>query len=298
MKKTINIFSFLWVLFLILFSMQSQVYADSNLGKTSFLQSILESQLPILDQGSEIEISVEDLESDMEEGGSENLTFASKPMNTSNKVTTMTEEPLVLIYHTHASEAYIDTADEGSYRTVDTNKNMVAIGERMKEVLESEYGIKVIHDTSLHDVPSYNNSYTNSLASAQKILEENPSIKYVFDLHRDGVSNTESAIAKYQATMGSVDVSKVMMVLGLNHENSNFNVAFANTIEDTFDEMYPGLCLPTVKREEYKYNQFLSNNAVLMEVGSNLITFKEAEITASYIGHVVGNIISEDVKKE
>ena len=68
------------------------------------------------------------------------------------------EGPKVLIYHSHATEAYtMDGTDvyreSDSYRTLDTQQNMVRIGEEMAAVFEAA-GIGVIHDTTLYDDPS------------------------------------------------------------------------------------------------------------------------------------------------
>jgi stage II sporulation protein P len=101
------------------------------------------------------------------------------------------EEPLVLIYHTHATEsferydsAYYDTRN--TWRSTDNNNNMVAVGAAMAHALEKE-GIGVIHDTTQHDYPSYNGSYERSAKTIQNYLQQFPSIKIVLDLHRDAM---------------------------------------------------------------------------------------------------------------
>ena len=62
------------------------------------------------------------------------------------------DAPQVLILHTHGSEAYTMPAGEeytpsGSYRTADTEKNMIRIGDEMAAVL-SQYGISVTRTTT------------------------------------------------------------------------------------------------------------------------------------------------------
>ena len=66
------------------------------------------------------------------------------------------DAPTVLILHSHATESYEKEpgcTETAPYRTVDTEYNMVSIGDRVAEVLEAG-GIRVIHDRSLHDYPS------------------------------------------------------------------------------------------------------------------------------------------------
>ena len=72
------------------------------------------------------------------------------------------EDFSVLIVHTHTTESYTPSR-KFSYipsdtdRTTDKNFNMVRVGEEIKNVLEAK-GVKVYHDTSLNDHPSYSGS--------------------------------------------------------------------------------------------------------------------------------------------
>ena len=62
-------------------------------------------------------------------------------------------DPTVLIIHTHGSESYTrqpgqDYAPSGDYRTLDTDHNMIALGDYLTSLLEAA-GIRVIHDKTL-----------------------------------------------------------------------------------------------------------------------------------------------------
>lgn len=224
----------------------------------------------------------------------------SKPLNTAIKKTDMPNKPLVLIYHTHTTESY--TATEAtpivysSYaRSKDSKTNMNAIGDIVCQILEKDYGIKTIHDTKIHDL-SYNDSYPDSLESINKYLKDNPSIQYVFDLHRDGLNDTESARNKYKIKIGNLESTKIMIVVGLNHENSNKNAEFAKTFKSTMDKLYPGVMLPITFRQTAKFNQFTCPNALLFEIGSNLSTFEETRISAEYLARTMAEVIYADIK--
>ena len=63
-------------------------------------------------------------------------------------------EPQVLIYHTHTTESYMQSEEEyytttDEPRTTDETKNMVAVGEVVRQRLESA-GFSVIHDKTIH----------------------------------------------------------------------------------------------------------------------------------------------------
>ncbi len=225
----------------------------------------------------------------------------TKPLNSNNGSITVPDTPLVLIYHTHATETY--TASEetaivysSTARSRDVNTNVVAIGKIVCDILEKDYGIKTIHDTALHDYPSYDNAYINSLDSIEKYMAEYPSIQYAFDLHRDGVNDTESARAKYSTTVDGVPAAKIMMVVGLNHETSNQNTAFAKRFKETMDGMYPNVMLPITYRETSRFNQFMCKNGMLFEMGSNLSTMEEASLSAELLARTIAEVIYTDIQ--
>ena len=54
-----------------------------------------------------------------------------------------------------------------TFRTLDTNCNMIRIGDEMAQAL-TDAGISVVHDRSLYDYPSYSGAYNRSLAAIEK----------------------------------------------------------------------------------------------------------------------------------
>ena len=102
--------------------------------------------------------------------------------------------PLVLIMHTHGSEAYTpaepaDFVSEGTYRSSDPAYSVIGVGDAMAATL-SEYGISVVHDRTLYDDPLYDGSYERSAQGVTAYLEKYPTIAYVLDVHRDAVQDS------------------------------------------------------------------------------------------------------------
>ena len=195
--------------------------------------------------------------------------------------------PKVLIYHSHATEAYaMDGTDiykpSDYYRTLDTERNMVRIGEEMAAVFEAA-GIGVIHDTTLYDYPRYNDAYYRSLEGVAALLKQYPSIVLVLDVHRDALEATDGTI--YKVVAGTVDnCAQVMMVVGTDaggasHPNWRVNLALALSIQDALTQKWATLARPTVVRES-RFNQQLSTGSILVEVGTHGNTLQEA-ITAA-----------------
>ena len=187
--------------------------------------------------------------------------------------------PAVLILHTHATESYTGT---NGYRTEDANCNMLRVGLELARVLE-ENGIGVIHDTTLHDKPSYNGSYNNARKTIEARLEEYPSIRLVLDVHRDALELTDSVQLSTQAQVNGQDSAQLMLVMGtnasgLNHPVWQENLAVGVKLQALLEREYPGICRPMQLRME-RFNQDLST-AMIVEVGAAGDTLEEALVAA------------------
>lgn len=210
------------------------------------------------------------------------------------------EGPKVLIYHSHATEAYtMDGTDlyeeSDSYRTLNTQQNMVRVGEEMAAVFEAA-GIGVIHDTTLYDYPSYNNAYIRSIEGVQAALKEYPSLVLLLDVHRDALVAGDGTI--YKVVNGSVDnCAQVMMVLGSDasgqvHPNWKVNLALAAEIQDAVTQKWATLARPIVLRTS-RFNQHVSTGALLVEVGTHGNTLQEAITAARLYARTVAELMTE-----
>lgn len=167
--------------------------------------------------------------------------------------------PTVLIYHTHGTESYTEIS---GYRTRDNNYNMVSIGDAVEKRL-TEAGISVIHDTTTHDYPSYDGSYTSSRKSVQQYLAEYPSIKLVLDLHRD--SMTDSSGKQIQTSVNGA--AQMMLVMGINYSGWKENMALAVKLHALLEQKTPGIMRPLCVRAQ-RFNQDLCTGALLIEMGA------------------------------
>ena len=208
--------------------------------------------------------------------------------------------PKVLIYHSHATEAYtMDGTDvyqeSDSYRTLNTEQNMVRVGEEMAAVFEAA-GIGVIHDTTLYDYPSYNDAYNRSFEGMSAMLKQYPSIVLVLDVHRDALAASDGTI--YKVVAGSVDnCAQVMMVMGSdaggqNHPNWKVNLSLALSIQDALAKKWATLARPLVLRPS-RFNQHLSTGSILVEVGTHGNTLQEAITAARLYARTVAELMTQ-----
>jgi len=207
-------------------------------------------------------------------------------------------EPTVLIVHSHATESYTRTTQayyvpSAAYRTLDTQYNMVRVGAALKKALEAK-GISVIHDTTLHDHPSYNDSYIHSRDAVQAWLEEYPEICLVIDLHRDAADTSSGEQLTTLATVAGEDSAQLMLVVGSNaggryHPNWEKNMALAAKLHAQLEKRFPGICRPISFRTE-RFNQDLSAGSLLIEVGAAGDTLEEALVAVAALAEGIADL--------
>ena len=102
------------------------------------------------------------------------------------------ENKNVVLFHTHSCESYTSSdsypyTPTGTFRTTDLNYTVTRVGTELENQLR-QYHYNVMHNTSYHDYPAYNGSYTRSLATVENILKTTSS-DIVMDVHRDAVGS-------------------------------------------------------------------------------------------------------------
>ncbi|MBE6530903.1 MAG: hypothetical protein E7679_02270 [Ruminococcaceae bacterium] len=204
-----------------------------------------------------------------------------------------TKAPLVLIVHTHGTEAYskdgaISYLDNGGElaRSEDTSKNVVAVGAVMAEVL-TQNGIPTLHCTIMHDQLQYKDSYSRAEATIKQYLEKYPSIKLVIDLHRDAIIKSSGELVRPVTAVDSKPTAQVMCVVGSDWGGEacpswQNNLALALKLRDSLNSKYGNLCRPTYLRTS-TYNQELAPYSLLLEIGACGNSLEEAKRAAELV---------------
>lgn len=198
-------------------------------------------------------------------------------------------EPQVLIFHTHTTESF-----EGSDRTDDEEKNVVAVGNVIEKCL-SDRGVNVLHCKTVHDY-DYNGSYLRSYETVETLLAENPSVKVVLDVHRDGITYEDGSGLRVTADINGETQAQFMLVLGtdeggLYHPNWEQNLSFGLKIQQSMNEKYPGLARPLDLRTE-RFNQCLSPGMLIVECGGNGNTLDEVKRGAVSFSDALFDVIT------
>lgn len=205
------------------------------------------------------------------------------------------DKPSILIYHTHGTESY-SPATEGNFHSLRKEYTVISVADVMSAELQKR-GYHVIHDDTYHDYPSYNGSYGRSVVTAKGILDKNPTIKVVIDLHRDGYDKIETRANRMQLIENSRTkingeyVARYQFVIGGKSPNKAAVESFAHFVKAVSDSKYPGFSKEPLVNQYGSYNQYLSDYATLIELGSNTNTIEEAKKAGYYLADVLADAL-------
>jgi stage II sporulation protein P len=203
------------------------------------------------------------------------------------------KKPTIFIFHTHATESYLPES-AGNFHSLENRKYTVRqVGDNLEDQLLKK-GYKVIHDDTVHDHPSYEQSYIRSLETLTRNLKEQPSLKIVFDVHRDAVMN--KAQANNTITIKGEKVAKYQLILGGKNDNYDQLKTFADYFYAKSESMYPGLAKKTLMKDYAKFNQYNSDYYLLIEIGNISNHTDEAIRTTKYVAEIMDSVI-QDIKE-
>lgn len=185
----------------------------------------------------------------------------------------------VLLYHTHATEGFADTY-ETSFRTKDKEKNMIAVGDIIYEVLTMA-GIETVHLTEQFDKESFNDAYDRSNEAVLSVLKENPSIQYVFDVHRDCIGNADDGYVRAVMNIYGKPAAQLMFVCGTDEGGSSHtawrqNLTASLHLQSSLVQSYPRLMRPVNLRRASFY-QDSAPTSLIIECGTCAGTLVEAK---------------------
>lgn len=209
------------------------------------------------------------------------------------KVNTNMKDPIVYIYNTHESEEYkIDYQYDYSFLP-----NVKLSSYILQEKLENLGINSIVETSSIKDVLNQNNwvyrySYKASRILLEKAFQEKQSLKYFIDIHRDS-----SKYEKTTYTYNGKAYAKILFVVGLEHENYEYNLNLANTLNKMLEDKLPGISRGISKKEGLGvngiYNQDFSINCILIEIGGVDNNILEVSNTINVFGEVLSTFIKE-----
>lgn len=212
------------------------------------------------------------------------------------RMATTADQPQILIYHTHSQEAFIDS------RPGEVADTIVGIGEYLTALLRENYGYHVIHLTDVFDVVDgsldRSGAYTVARDRISQILEENPSIEVVIDLHRDGVPEDRHLVtdingkqtAQIMFFNGLSRTTKSGEITSLPNPYIEDNLAFSLQLHLMADQYYPGLAR-TIYLKGYRYNMHMRPKSLLIECGAQTNTLEEEKNAMEPLADILHKVL-------
>lgn len=205
-------------------------------------------------------------------------------------------KPQILLYHTHSQEAFADSK-EG-----EVEDTIIGVGNYLTELLTKNYGYQVIHVTEAFDMESgeldRSAAYDYAGTYLETILEENPSIEVVIDLHRDGVPENRYLVTE----INGKPTAQIMFYNGLSYTIARGsldylpnpyiqdNLAFSFQMEYQAAQYYPDF-YRGIYLAGYRYNLHLRPRSVLVEAGAQTNTVQEVKNAMEPFADILNRVL-------
>lgn len=199
-----------------------------------------------------------------EAGGGKGFAFLAEEMTGypgEKPIISEDSKPLLLIYHTHASESFLPVS--GETFSADPDQTVVFFGAALAKMLRDDYCIPVLHHREVYDRPR-RTAYQKAGPAVEKILQQNPQIEVVIDLHRDGAPHKITT-----ASVAGQNAARTLFVIGTRHEDWSGNLRFALFLENLLQEKHPGFSRGILKNNYDYYNQHLHPRSLIVEIGGH-----------------------------
>ena len=213
------------------------------------------------------------------------------------RMKTGNDQPQILIYHTHSQEEFIDSVPG------DTSTTIVGVGDYLTKILKENYGYNVLHVTDTFDIVDgkldRNQAYNYAQERISQVLEENPSIEVIIDLHRDGVADNQRLVTE----VNGKQTAKVMFFNGLSRTKQNGeisylpnpyiqdNLAFSLQMILACEKYYPDFAR-TIYLRGYRYNLHLRPKTLLVECGAQTNTVEEEMNAMEPLADVLNKVLT------
>lgn len=202
---------------------------------------------------------------------------------------------VVYIYHSHSRESFLpylkDTKKpEDAYHS---KANITIVGKILGKALQKRgVGTKVdstdiVQELSLRGL-NFNSSYKVSGERVRTARAENKDLEIFLDIHRDSLRKNSTT-----KEINGENFAKLLFVVGTGHENYEKNLQFTEGLDKLLSTQYPGLSKGIIKKDSSQgngvYNQDISPNSVIVEVGGVDNTLEELNRTTEALADVLSD---------
>lgn len=201
---------------------------------------------------------------------------------------------VVHIIHSHNYESFLpeletNNPNEAQHNTI----NITMVGEKLSQELEKR-GIGT--EVEKRDIQGklsergwqYSQSYDASRELVKEAMAQNDDLEFFFDLHRDSLPRDRTTVE-----INGEEFARIVFVIGGNHDNYKQNFSLAEDLHNMLEEEYPGLSRGVILKQgrstNGRFNQDLSDRAILLEFGGVGNTLDENFRSAEAVAEVFSN---------
>jgi stage II sporulation protein P len=222
----------------------------------------------------------------------------SKPVSSN---VAASKKNVVLIYHSHNRESWVpELGIKDPDKAYDEKINISLVGKRLAQNLK-DLGIGAVDYntdyTSQEKGFKFTYSYKYSAKTVREAFAANPAIQYVFDIHRD--SQNRAITTK---KINGKDYAQVLFIIGQKNPNWELNEQFATKIHEGMEKRLPGISRGIWGKSAHdgnaEYNQSLSPNNILIEIGGPFNTIEECNRTVDLMAHVIADLYMDSQKDD
>ncbi|RCX22733.1 stage II sporulation protein P [Fontibacillus phaseoli] len=209
---------------------------------------------------------------------------------------------IVMIYHSHPQESYnpLLGTNGDNPSSAEEKKNVGLVGEFLAKELERK-GVAAMHSFQNYAATvsnyNYNYSYKYSRETVKTAMAENGKLQYFIDIHRDSQRHEKTT-----TQINGESYAQVYFIIGHANENWRKNEAFANSIHDRLEKSYPGISRgiwgKTSSQGNGEYNQSLSPQSILIEIGGIDNSEEELERTSQVLAGIIADLYWEGQEAE
>ena len=137
-----------------------------------------------------------------------------------------------------------------------------------------------------------------SLAAIESYLAQYPSIRFILDIHRDAIADSEGNQYKVVSTVeGEGTAAQLTLVMGsdgsgLEHPEWMENLRLAVALQGQILSSYPTLMRPILLRNS-RYNQHATTGSLLLEVGAAGNSPEEAALAGRLFARQMAQLLIE-----
>ncbi|KGA97932.1 stage II sporulation protein P [Alkalihalobacillus alcalophilus ATCC 27647 = CGMCC 1.3604] len=244
---------------------------------------------------AEREAASENLANMNEETSDERNDMSAESRSTQNKI--------VHIIHSHSRESFLPELKNASEPddAWHAELNVTLVGERLGKELEKRGIGTEVDKTDISGMLSerswsYPQSYEASRDLIKTAMEDNQDLEFFFEIHRDALRRDITTV-----TINGIEYARTYFVIGKNNPNYEKNQKLAEDLHYLLEKQYPGLSRGVLVKDgtgiNGRYNQDLSENSILIEMGGVDNTLEESYRTTEALAEIISDYYWNSAEK-